>query len=119
MESRAWLSGGNTRSNSTVVEIREPVVDVFEEDDRVMVAAEMQGIGVGDLRLDLKDGTPTPAAEKRAKKHCNEVLPPGSVSRERLTFFCNNGVAGIKRIGPSRRGCPGSDRGRRRGCRPR
>jgi HSP20 family protein len=83
-------------NQSTVVEIREPLVDIFEEGDHVMIVAEMPGIGVEDLRLDLKDDILTLTAEKRDKKYCKEILLPGIFSRERMTIACNNGVVEIK-----------------------
>jgi len=83
-------------NQSTVVEIREPLVDLFEEDDHVMVVAEMPGVGVEDLRLDLKDDILTLTAEKGDKKYCKEILLPGSFARERMIISCNNGVVEIK-----------------------
>ena len=44
------------RSGETVVqEIREPVVDVFEEKDFTLVVAEMPGISTKDVKLEVKD----------------------------------------------------------------
>jgi HSP20 family protein len=82
--------------HSPVVEIREPMVDVFEEDDHVMIVAEMPGIGVKDLRLELKDDILTLTAEKGDKKYSKEILLPSSLSREKMTIACNNGVVEIK-----------------------
>jgi HSP20 family protein len=83
-------------NQSTVMEIREPLVDLFEEDDHVMVVAEMPGVGVEDLRLDLKDDILTLTAEKGDKKYSKEILLPGSFARERMIISCNNGVVEIK-----------------------
>lgn len=82
--------------HSTVSEIREPLVDIFEEDDHVMIVAEMPGIGAQDLRLDLKEDILTLTAEKGDKKYSKEILLPGSFSREKMAVACNNGVLEIK-----------------------
>jgi HSP20 family protein len=82
--------------NAPVVEIREPMVDLFEEDDHVTIVAEMPGIGVEDLHLELKDDILTLSAEKRDKKYRKEILLPGIFSRERMSVSCNNGVVEIK-----------------------
>jgi len=51
---------GNIRKDresgrSVVQEVREPVVDVFEEDDHVLIVAEMPGISVEDVQLTVED----------------------------------------------------------------
>ena len=79
-----------------VSEIREPVVDVFNEDTHVLVVAEMPGVGEGDLQLDLKGDILTIAAARGEKKYRKEVLLPRSFTRENMTHACNNGVVEIK-----------------------
>src|SRR5260370_14736011 len=44
----------DTKSGRTVVqETREPLVDVFLEDDYILVVAEMPGIWAGDIRVEV------------------------------------------------------------------
>ena len=88
---------GNVRKDETtgesmVQEIREPMVDIFEEEDHVLVVAEMPGIGAEDIQLDLKDDIMTLRAQKGDKKYRKEILLPGSFERDKMTFSCNNGV---------------------------
>ena len=92
---------GNVRkdesSGETVVqEIREPVVDVFEEKDHALVVAEMPGISTKDVRLEVKDDLLTIHAEKRDKKYRKEILLPRSYPREKMKVSCNNGILEIK-----------------------
>ncbi|MFH1293178.1 MAG: Hsp20/alpha crystallin family protein, partial [Pseudomonadota bacterium] len=54
---------------SVVHEVREPIVDIFEEEDSTLVVAEMPGISVEDVRLDVKDDLLTIYAEKGDKKY--------------------------------------------------
>ena len=79
-----------------VQEVREPMVDVFEEDDHLLVLAELPGIGKENLRVDLKDDVLTISAESGDKKYRKEVLLPRSVSKEKMQVSCNNGVLEIK-----------------------
>jgi HSP20 family protein len=79
-----------------VQEVREPMVDVLEEDDHLLVVAELPGIGKEDVRVDVKDDLLTIAAEKGEKKYRKEVLLPRSVSKEKIQVSCNNGVLEIK-----------------------
>jgi HSP20 family protein len=92
---------GNIRKDkatgeATVQEIREPLVDVFEEEDHVLIVAEMPGIGENDLQLDLKEDILTLSAERGDKKYRKEVLLPGSFEHEKMTVCCNNGMVEIK-----------------------
>jgi HSP20 family protein len=79
-----------------VQEVREPMVDVFEEDDHMLVVAELPGIGKEDVRVDVKDDVLTISAEKGEKKYRKEVLLPRSVSKEKMQVSCNNGILEIK-----------------------
>jgi HSP20 family protein len=92
---------GNIRKSektgeATVHEIREPLVDVFEEEDHVLVVAEMAGIGPEDVRIDVKDDILVLQAERGDKKFHKEILLPGSFEREKMTICCNNGIVEIK-----------------------
>jgi HSP20 family protein len=85
------------KSGRTVVqEIREPVVDVFEEEDHVLVLAEMPGIGVEDVTVAVEGDILTITAEHGDKKYRKEVLLPASSTREKTQVACNHGVVEIK-----------------------
>jgi HSP20 family protein len=87
----------DTRSGNTVVqEVREPVVDVFEEKDYVLVVAEMPGISAEDVHIEMDDDLLTLSAARRDKKYRKEVQLPESFSRESAQVSCNNGVVEIK-----------------------
>jgi len=93
-------SFGNIRKDqktgkATVEEIREPVVDVFDEKGHVLVVAEMPGISTEDVQIEVKDDLLTVSAAKGEKKYHKEVLLPASVKKEKISFSCNNGVLEI------------------------
>ncbi len=61
---------GNIRKDpesgrSVVQEIREPVVDVFEEDAHVLIVAEMPGISVEEVQIAVEDDLLTIEANAR------------------------------------------------------
>jgi len=92
---------GNIRRDATsgrteVQEVREPMVDVFEEEDHVLVLAELPGIGKDDIKVDLKDDVLTITAERGEKKYRKEVLLPCAVPKAKMQVTCNNGVLEIK-----------------------
>ena len=83
----------DTKSGQTVVqEVREPLVDIFEEEDHTLVVAEMPGISSGDVKLDVKDDVLTISAKRGDKKYHKEILLPGVVAEEKMIVSCNNGI---------------------------
>lgn len=94
-------SFGNIRKDqktgqATVQEIREPVIDVFDEKDHVLIVAEMPGISVEDVQIEVKEDLLTISAAKGEKKYRKEVLLPRSFKKEKISLTCNNGVLEIK-----------------------
>ena len=85
------------KSGRTVVqEVREPVVDVFEEQGHVLVMAEMPGVSAEDVQIEVAGDLLTVSAERGDKKYRKEVLLPRSFSRDQIEIGCNNGVVEIK-----------------------
>ena len=94
-------SFGNIRKDKktgqpVVQEVREPVVDLFEEKDHLLIVAEMPGISVNDVQIEVKDDVLTIAAAKGEKKYRKEVLLSGSYPQEKMRLSCNNGVLEIR-----------------------
>jgi HSP20 family protein len=92
---------GNIRTDKTtgqavVEEIREPVVDLFEEKDHLLIVAEMPGISAADVKIEARDDVLTITAAKGDKKYRKEVLLPGSYPKGKMRLSCNNGVLEIK-----------------------
>ncbi|MFP3871184.1 MAG: Hsp20/alpha crystallin family protein [Syntrophobacteria bacterium] len=92
---------GNIRKDKTtgqavVQEIREPVVDVFEEEDYTLIVAEMPGISAEDVQFELEDDLLIIHAESGEKKYRKEILLPRSCPKEKMTVTCNNGILEIK-----------------------
>jgi len=92
---------GNVRKDeqtgkAVVTEVREPMVDVFEEKDHVLVVAEMPGIGEEHVKLELKQDILTLSAAKGDKKYRKEVLLPGTFPPEKMRHKCRNGVLEVK-----------------------
>jgi len=92
---------GNIRKDkesgeAVVQEIREPVVDVFEEEDYTLVVAEMPGVGADDVNLDVTDDLLTINAARGETKYSKEILLPKAYPREKMSITCNNGILEIK-----------------------
>jgi HSP20 family protein len=92
---------GNVRKDeetgqAVVDEVREPMVDLFDEQDCVLVVAEMPGIAAEDVKLDLQDDIVTIAAERGDKKYRREVLLPATFTADRMSRKCHNGVLEVR-----------------------
>jgi HSP20 family protein len=77
-------------------DIREPVVDVFEEDDHVLVLAEIPGVSKKDVQLELHDDRLTLIAEHGNKGYWKKVTLPGKFSPEKMQWECTNGILKIR-----------------------
>ena len=92
---------GNIRRDASsgrteVQEVREPMVDVFDEEEHLLVLAELPGTSKEDVKIELEGDVLTIAAERGDKKYWKEVLLPRSVPKEKMQVNCNNGVLEIR-----------------------
>jgi HSP20 family protein len=92
---------GNLRKDENtgqpvVDEVREPLIDVFDEQDCILVVAEMPGIAPEDIALDLHDDILTIAAERGDEKYRREVLLPAAFTSDRMSWKCHNGVLEVR-----------------------
>lgn len=79
-----------------VHEVREPMVDVFEEDDEILVVAELPGIGAQDVHLEANEDILVISAAARDKKYRKEVLLPAAAAGRSMTSKCRNGVLEVR-----------------------
>jgi HSP20 family protein len=91
---------GNIRRESTgetvVEDVREPMVDVYDEEDHVLVLAEIPGVSKKDVELELSDSRLTIVARRGEKRYRKEVELPASFSRENMRWECANGILKIR-----------------------
>ena len=79
-----------------VEEEREPIVDVFDEKDHILVVSELPGIAEEDVKTEIKEDILTISAEKGARKYKKEVLLPSKVEAEPISSTYKNGILEIK-----------------------
>ena len=77
-------------------EVREPLVDIFEEEDHLLVQAELPGISKEDVRIGAKDDVLTISAERGDRKYRKEVLLPRDLSPQKMRVSCRSGILEIK-----------------------
>lgn len=89
---------GNIRETAkgpTVEEVREPIVDVFDEEDKVLVIAELPGVEESSINLEVKDDILTISAEDKDRKYNKEVLLPSAVDVNTMKTSYKNGILEI------------------------
>ena len=81
---------------TTVQEMSEPLIDVIEESDHVLIVAEMPGVADEDIHLDLNGDILVLHAENGSKKYHKEIVLPCSYDSKSIERSCNNGILEIK-----------------------
>jgi len=85
-----------TPEGPKVEEEREPIIDVFDEDEEIRIYAEMPGVNQEDIKLDLKEDILDISAQTGDRKYHKEILLPAKVQAETLVSSYNNGILEIK-----------------------
>src|ERR1035437_8380098 len=79
-----------------VDEEREPITDVFDEKDEIVIIAEMPGIEECDLNIDLKEDILEISAVSKNRTYPKELLLPVKVIEQNLSHKFTNGILEIK-----------------------
>jgi HSP20 family protein len=87
---------GNLKSKSygdlETSDVREPLIDVFKEEDKVRVIAEVPGVSKGDIKLTGSKRTLTIKAHSNSRKYEKSVSLPVSVKIKTAKAKYKNGV---------------------------
>lgn len=91
------IKPGRGGDRAPVVEtVREPLTDVFEEDDHVLVVAELPGVAEDTVRHDLRDGVLVLDAGSGERRYHKELRLPVPVRGEGARAQLRNGVFELK-----------------------
>jgi HSP20 family protein len=85
-----------TPKGPVVEEVREPIVDVFDEPEEVHIVAEMPGIDEKDIKLDIKGDILNISSEGEKRKYQKEILLSRPVKKDDMTWTYKNGILEIK-----------------------
>jgi len=85
-----------TPQGPRVDEEREPITDVFNEKDEVVVIAEMPGIEENEIEIGLKDDILEILAAGKNRTYRKEILLPVSVLKKNLRQKFTNGILEIR-----------------------
>ena len=92
-------SFGNIRATergAVVAEVREPIVDIFEEEESLVLIAELPGVEEKDICVEVKGDILDLVAETRDRKYQKEILLPAPVDAKSMETSYKNGILEIK-----------------------
>jgi len=91
---------GNVREDKekgpVVDEVREPIVDVFDEEDTIIIVAELPGVDEKDIKFEIKDDIVMLSAGTGEKKYYKEILLSKSVNEKKTSSSYRNGIFELK-----------------------
>ena len=87
----------NARREPVIDDTREPIADVFDEGDHLVVIAELPGIEAPAVAWRVHDGRRVAIeAESADRKYVKTIDLPGLVSGEAAACRCENGVMELR-----------------------
>lgn len=84
-----------TKQGPVVEEVREPMIDVFDEKDSVRIIAELPGVEDKDIKVSLNEDILTIYAENKNRKYNKEILLSSKVKPDSLSHSYKNGILEI------------------------
>jgi HSP20 family protein len=84
-----------TPKGPVVEEVREPLVDVFDEKGCIRLIAELPGVNQEEISVEVRGDILNLKAEGKERKYAKEILLPAKVKAESLQKSFHNGVLEI------------------------
>ena len=91
-------SFGNIRESDegpVVADTREPMVDVFDEGETMLVVAELPGVAKKEIKVEL-NGDVLAVSTSGSRKYAKEVLLPAAAKDEEMVMTYHNGVMEVR-----------------------
>jgi len=83
------------QSAPPIPESVEPIFDIFDEGDRILVVAEVPGADEHSIRVELEDHTLKLSATGKFRDYKGRVGLPAETSPASLAWTLNNGVINL------------------------
>ncbi len=85
-----------TKAGPRVVETREPIVDIFDEENQVLIIVELPGIDEKSIRIDLKKDILLLEAGGGDRKYSKEILLKSKIDFDSREMSFKNGILELK-----------------------
>jgi HSP20 family protein len=87
---------GREAGTAAEAEVREPVCDVFEEGDSILVIAEMPGVSEKELQYEVNGARLRLTAATGNRNYAKDLELPAAVDAARIRVTVNNGVVELR-----------------------
>ena len=84
-----------TAKGPVVEEVREPIVDVFDEKDHILVLVELPGVSKEKIKVDINGDILNLSTSDKGRQYAKEILLPHKVNAETLKTSYKNGILEI------------------------
>jgi HSP20 family protein len=85
----------DTAKGPVVEEVREPIVDVFDEKDHVLVITELPGVSNDKIKVEVNGDILNLTTSDKDRQYAKEILLPCKVKVETLKTSYKNGILEI------------------------
>ncbi|MBI4296133.1 MAG: Hsp20/alpha crystallin family protein [Chloroflexi bacterium] len=92
-------SFGNIRETAkgpVVEEIREPIVDIFDEKDHILVIAELPGVSEQGIKVEVSGDILNLTTSDTDRRYAKEILLPAKAKPQSLKTTYLNGILEIR-----------------------
>ncbi len=84
-----------TKEGPEVVDVREPLIDVFDEGNEIVVAAELPGVTEDALHIDVR-GDVLALSSSGQRRYAKEILLPSAVDAASMRRSFKNGLLELR-----------------------
>jgi HSP20 family protein len=81
-----------TAKGPVVEEVREPIVDVFDEEGRILVIVELPGVSENEIKTEVAGDILNLTASDSDRKYAKEMLLPSKVKADSIKTSYKNGI---------------------------
>ena len=85
-----------TEKGPVVDEVREPLVDIFDEDDVLLVIAELPGVGEKDVQIEVHHDVLKLSTATKGRRYAKELELPCPIDEGTVESAYKNGVLEIR-----------------------
>jgi HSP20 family protein len=85
----------DTAGGPVVEEVREPIVDVFDEKDQILVIVELPGVTREKIKVDINGDILNLSTSDKERRYAKEILLPHKVNADTVKTSYKNGILKI------------------------
>jgi HSP20 family protein len=86
----------NTPGRTNDDDVREPLMDIYEEEDHVLILVELPGVVKENISLEVKDGQVQLSAKRGNTTYGKEFALPDGCLAEKMSWECSNGILQVR-----------------------